>query len=500
MMGLQSSKPVLPAEAAEQVAEKQTVASASHPGVAVPLPSALDTGFTTLPTTTLSEWADEVENDPSLQLSRLVLSNADPVSTFTSRAALIKDAKVFNLDLKGVGPKKEYPGPRTNQASSGRCWLFATTNVLRYNVIEVLNLGEFQLSQSYVFFYDKLEKSNYYLENILELADEPVDSRLVSFLNSSPIGDGGQWDMAVNIIEKYGVIPHGLYPESFSSSASGKLNQLVTAKLREFALALRVASLSGAHSFASLRSLKSEMMREIYSTLSITLGAPPKPDEPLTWEYYDADNTFHSWTGSPREFYSQFARRKNMDPKDSYSLIHDPRNEYEKLYTVERLGNVWGGRHVQYVNAPITVLEDAVIAGLKANTPIFFGCDVGKSSERVHGVMDTDLYNLKAAYGFELKMTKAQRLEMGESSMTHAMVITAVHLDTKGRPVRYKVENSWSDASGEKGWFMMTAPWFAEYVYQVVVPRKIADPKYTAILDAGNPVVLKAWDPMGALA
>lgn len=199
-----------------------------------------------------------------------------------------------------------------------------------------------------------------------------------------------------------------------------------------------------------------------------------------------------------------------MDPKDSFSLINDPRNEYEKLYTVDRLGNVWGERRVLCewsvssvalsaytdVNAPIEALEDAVIAGIKANTPLFFGCDVGKSSSTVEGVMDTDLYDIKAAYGYSLNMTKAERLSTGESSMTHAMVITAVHLDDKGRPIKYKVENSWSDSAGEKGWFMMTANWFRENTFQVVVPRSVIDAKWTKIYDAGNPVVLAPWDPM----
>jgi bleomycin hydrolase len=114
--------------------------------------------------------------------------------------------------------------------------------------------------------------------------------------------------------------------------------------------------------------------------------------------------------------------------------------------------------------------------------------------------MDTKLFDLEAAYGYTLGMDKAQRLIMGDSSMTHAMVITAVHLDKDGRPVRYKVENSWSNTAGQDGWFMCTAEWFREYVYQVVVPRSLVDKKWSDVLDGGNPVELEAWDPMGALA
>nr|XP_031859696.1 uncharacterized protein CI109_004971 [Kwoniella shandongensis]KAA5526768.1 hypothetical protein CI109_004971 [Kwoniella shandongensis] len=443
----------------------------------------------------LDKWSTDFDKNPTLSLSRLVLSKADPVLSLSSRPALVRDAKIFNLTLKGTDSKGEYPGPRVNQASSGRCWLFATTNVLRYNVIEQLKLGDFELSQNYLFFYDKLEKANYYLENILELVDEPLDGRLLSYLNQAPVNDGGQWDMAVNLIEKYGIVPKTLYPEAFSSTSSGRLGSLLTSKLREYAILLRAESTRG----GSPRKLKAKFLAEVFATLSIALGSPPKPDDKLTWEYYDKENKFHSWTGTPKDFYAQFGKRKGMNPSDSFSLINDPRNPYEKLYSVERLGNVWNGKPVRYVNAPITVLEDAVIAGIKANTPLFFGCDVGKASSTPDGVMDTDLYDIAAAYGFKLGMNKAQRLETGESSMTHAMVITAVHLDASGRPVRYKVENSWSDSAGEKGWFMMTAAWFREYVFQVVVPKSIVDSKWSDLLNT-EATTLKPWDPMGSLA
>ncbi|ORX34978.1 peptidase C1B, bleomycin hydrolase [Kockovaella imperatae] len=451
-------------------------------------------GWASVPVDSLAEWSSEFDSSPTLQLSRLILTNADPVTSLTSRKALIHDNKVFNLQLKGLGAKNEYPGPRVNQGSSGRCWLFATCNVLRYNVMEQLKIEDFELAQAYLFFYDKLEKANHYLENMIELADEPNDSRTVSFLNREPLGDGGQWDMAVNILEKYGCVPKTIYPESFSSMASGKLNNMILSKLREFAIVLREQAKT--QSVSSLRKTKSEMMTQIYTTLSITLGAPPHPDEPFTWDYYDSENKFHHWRGSPKEFYAQFCQRKNMAPKDSFSLINDPRNKYEHLYTVERLGNVWGGRPVRYVNAPIEALEDAVVAGIKANTPLFFGCDSGKTGDRVSGVWDTELYDTKLAYGWSLQANKTQRLETGDSSMTHAMVITAVHLDESGRPLKYKIENSWSDQNGEKGWFMMTASWFREYVYQVVIPRSVADKRWTAVYDAGNPTVLKPWDPM----
>ncbi|KAL1407883.1 bleomycin hydrolase [Vanrija albida] len=475
-------------------------------GTAAPADSSLAhiQAFESVDADILSKWDAENEQDPRFKLARLVLSNADPLESLKDRRAVIDDDKVFNVNLKGVNKDGAYPGPIVNQAASGRCWLFATTNVLRYNVVEQLNLGDFQLSQAYLFFYDKIEKANYYLETAIELADEPLDGRLWSFLNASPLSDGGQWDMAYNLVAKYGVIPHSLFPDSFSAAASSKFVGILTHKLLEYGLSLREAArptTPGVEpaSIETLRKLKTKYLAEVYSTLSITLGTPPKADEPFTWEYYNKEKKFNSWTGTPREFYAKYGIRKGLDPKDSFSLINDPRNEYGKHYTVKHLGNIWGAPRVKYVNAPTEVLEDAVIAGIKANTPLFFGCDVGKSLERKKGIMDLRVYDVEAGFGYKLGLNKADRLITRVSSATHAMVITAVHVDSNGRPVRYKVENSWSKTAGEDGWFMMTADWFREYVYQIVAPASLVDKKWADVLKQ-EAIELEAWDPMGALA
>jgi bleomycin hydrolase len=351
------------------------------------------------------------------------------------------------------------------------------------------------------------------VRSIIDLAGEDEDSRIISYMNQSPVGDGGQWDMAVNLLgmsiadparlvadqaEKYGVVPYKIFPDSYSSMASARLDQVLTSKLREYALQLRARP-------SEAKELKLKYISEVFNTVSIALGSPPMPTEHFVWEYYDKDNNCHQWEGTPKEYYHQFCKRKNMDPKDSFSLINDPRNKYEKLYTVERLGNAVGGRPVQCksrafvlpttgsptdVNVSTEALEDAVIAGIKAYTTLFIGCDAGKYSERNKGIWDTtDKHQFARS-----QPNKAQRLRTGESSMTHAMVITAVHLDQNGRPVRYKIENSWSDAVGEGA--IMTADWFREFVYQVVVPRGITDKRWTEVLDDGNPTVLKPWDPI----
>ncbi|KAI5823859.1 peptidase C1B, bleomycin hydrolase [Schizophyllum commune Tattone D] len=498
-MGAASSRPETQStsqSATDKSYEKQRVAVDSLPARmgALSLDGALSLQ-------NLASWEKDVSADPKAQLARTILAHNDIRTALVSRSAKVADSHVFNtqIDFKS--------GPVTNQKSSGRCWLFATTNVIRYDVMKKLKLKDFQLSQSYLFFYDKLNKCNYYLESSIELADRPLDDRLVTHLAGDLISDGGQWDMAVNILETYGVVPQAAYPESFHSSLSSPLNDLLCKKLREHALILRRlvaslradSSLSESSILAVVRSKKEELMKEIYTIMTATLGVPPKPDEKISWDYYDEDGKAGHWEGTPKQFLKAFSS-KAYPPAESFSLINDPRNPYSKLYTVDRLGNVWGGRPVSYVNTEIERMKDAVVKMIKAGQPVFFGCDVGQSSERTQGIMDTALFEYEQAFDVKLGLTKAERLQVGESAMTHAMVISAVHLDAAGKPVRYKVENSWGDAVGDKGYFVMTDAWFEQYVYQIVVPKALAPRDLVAVFEGKEKTVFPPWDPMGTLA
>ena len=382
-----------------------------------------------------------------------------------------------------------------NQKQSGRCWMFAALNTLRYQVMKKYDLKTFELSQAYLFFWDKLEKSNYFLESILDTLDEPANGRLVSYLLTAPVNDGGQWDMLCNLIEKYGVVPKTAYPESKASSGSREMDMTLTEKLREDACILRKLHKEG-KDLDELRARKTRMLGEIYRLLCICLGEPPKT---FTFEYRDKDNNFHREEGlTPKSFFEKYV---GVDLSDYVSLINAPTEDkpYGRSYTVQYLGNVKEGSAVRYLNLPIEELKKAAIAQMKDGQPVWFGCDVGKHSERDSGIMDLDIRGLEDLLDTRFTMTKAERLDYGQSLMTHAMVFQGVNLDENGKPNRWRVENSWGKEPGKDGYYLMTDRWFDEYMYQVVVNKKYLTAEQIAAYEA-EPIALEPWDPMGSLA
>ncbi|MCD8324664.1 MAG: C1 family peptidase [Clostridiales bacterium] len=401
--------------------------------------------------------------------------------------AVRRDTPVYSVHLD--------QGKVTNQKQSGRCWMFAALNCMRFQVMKKLNLENFELSQNFTFFYDKLEKANYFLESILKTLDEPTDSRLIAHLLTAPVQDGGQWDMIANIVSKYGVVPKAAMPETKSSSASREMGGYLTEKLRGYACELRTAYENGA-AMEGLRAKKDEMMSTVYRMLCICLGEPPKT---FDFEYRDKDKHFHRDANlTPKDFYEKYV---DMELSDYISLINAPTKTkpFYRSYTVAYLGNVVEGQPVKYVNLPSDELKKAAIAQLKDGEPVWFGCDVGKRSARDEGIMDLDIYKLGDLFDTTFPMTKGERLDYGQSLMTHAMVFQGVDLDEEEKPIRWRVENSWGDESGEKGFFLMTDEWFDEYNYQVVVNRKYLSEEALRAY-AGEPIVLEPWDPMGSLA
>lgn len=400
-------------------------------------------------------------------------------------ASVVENQPVYSIDLEH--------GKVANQKASGRCWMFAALNTFRHRLFNNFKLEEFELSQSYTFFWDKYEKANYFHENILKTAGEPVTSRNVAFLLQTPQQDGGQWDMIVSIFKKYGVVPKSVMPESFSSSASSDLNKYLNKKLRQDAKVLRDLVARGA-SEAEINETRKQLMREVYDLLSVTLGTPP---ETFDFEYRDKDKEFHRHLNlTPQSFFEQFVGL-NLD--DYVSIINSPTADkpFNRSYTVEMLGNVVGNQ-VRYLNLDMATFKELAIRQLEQGESVWFGCDVGQSSNRGNGRLALNNFDLKGLTGIDYSLTKGERLEYGDSLMTHAMVLTGVNL-VDGKPNRWKVENSWGEESGVEGFWMMSDEWMDEFTYQIVIRKDLLTKEQ---LDAFNsePIVLAPWDPMGSLA
>ncbi len=384
--------------------------------------------------------------------------------------------------------------PVTNQKSSGRCWGFAGLNLLRLEIVKNYNLSNFEFSQNYFMFWDKLEKANYFLENILKTLDQNYDSRLMMHLLQAPVQDGGQWDMFVNLIEKYGLVPKSVMPETNHSSKSSMMNYFLTHKLRECAFILR-KSKKPRTTIKQLRSKKEEMMSVIYSLLCMFLGNPPIK---FDWSIKDKNNKFTRFNNvDPLDFYRKFTKVKL---KNKVCLINAPMSnkKMNELYTIDFLGNVVGGNIIKYANVEINELKKAAIKSIKNDEAVWFGCDVGKMFNRELGIMDMDLYDYEKLFDTKFKMNKASRLEYGDSVMTHAMLFTGVDLK-RNTPRKWRVENSWGDKNGDKGYYLMSDSWFDEYNYEVVVDKKYLSNKTLEIFNR-EPHNLEPWDPMGALA
>ena len=389
-------------------------------------------------------------------------------------------------------------GKRCDQERSGRCWMFASLNTMRARVIERLDLKTFELSQAYPLFYDKVEKSNWFLENILDTLDEPLDGRLMAHLLADPVGDGGQWDMFRSLVKKYGVVPKDAMPETACSRNTRELDDYLTRYLRGAARRLRDAHAADVAT-DDLLAMKKETMDEVTSLLITCLGEPPATFDVRLRD--KDDNLVLKGTYTPQRFFSEVV---DMNVDDYVSIIsaNTADKPFGHTYTVDRLGNVIEDGGVRYLNLPIERLKQLAVAQLQAGLPVWFGCDVCQSYISREGIMDTASLDVDALFGFPVEgaLTRAERLDYGESVMTHAMVFEGVNLDEQGHPTLWKVENSWGSDRGRDGFDSITDAWFDEYVYQVVVDKRFLTDEERATYENEQPRILAPWDPMGTLA
>ena len=423
-------------------------------------------------------------SDPSNKVAQNAVTNVQLPDLTLNRDVVQDTANTFSTKLD--------KWKVTAQMRSGRCWLFATLNLFRPGTMKKMNVKEFEFSQAHIHFWDKFERANHLLEAIIETSDRPVDDRTIHFLLSDPIGDGGQWNMAMNLIRKHGLVPKSAYPESNTSSSTRWMNTELKSFLRTSACEIR-AIIDEGGSASDAREHKEKRMADVWKMLCIHLGTPPKN---FDWQWRDKDGEFHrKGRMTPREFAEEYV---DTEWEDYVCVVNDPRNEYYRTYTVDYLQNVAGGPPVVYLNVPSKEMKAITQKLLEDGTPVWMGCDVGKEMDRKRGLWDANLYDVESLYGVNYGMDKADRLRHNQTMMTHAMLFTGVDV-VNGKPRRWRVENSWGEDNGQKGYYTMNDSWYDEYMFEIAAPKDYLTEKMLEGLD-NEPIVLPAWDPMGSLA
>ncbi len=378
----------------------------------------------------------------------------------------------------------------TDQKSSGRCWLFTGLNVMRAEMIKKYDLGSFQFSQSYCFFYDQLEKSNLFLQAVIDNASKPMDDKVVEWLFKNPLSDGGTFCGVMDVVSKYGLVPAEVMPESFNANNTSRMASILSLKLREYGLTLRKLAAQGKKT-AELEKQKTEMLGTVYHILAVCLG---EPVQKFTWTMKDASGKPVSTKEyTPLSFYKEYIGR---DLKTSYvMLMNDPSRPYHRTYTIDLDRHSYDGTQWTYLNLPMDEIKPLAIASIKDSTMMYFSCDVGKYLDSKTGILSLSNYDYESLFSTTFPMTKAERISTFASASSHAMTLMAVDLNAEGKPSKWKVENSWGASSGYNGHLIMTDEWFDEYMFRLVVDKKYV-PAATLKLFEQKPTVLPAWDPL----
>ena len=440
----------------------------------------------------LGAWKQQFAQHPTAQLMQNAVTQNGVDNVALNRQIVTSTDHSFShvLDDWGV----------TNQKRSGRCWMFAGLNVFRPAAMKAMNLKNFEFSQNFTLFWDKLERANFFLEAIIDTADRDVDDRTVAWLLEHPLDDGGQWNMFVNVVKKHGLVPKAAMPESHCSSNTRRMNSILVTKLREGALQLRnIGNGSDEKTAEQMREAQQDLMETIYRILSIHLGTPP---DQFNWQWNDKDKDFtRDGEMTPQEFADKYGS-STLD--DFICLVHDPRpsSPTGKTFTVDYLGNVVGGDIVRYLNIDIETMKEIAMKTILDGEPVWMGCDVGKMMRRDLGIWDAQLFDYEGIYDTPFNMSKSERLFYHQTVMTHAMLFTGVDvIDTADgpKPRRWRVENSWGDENGRKGFYLMNDSWFDEYMFEIATHKKYVPQELVEAWEQ-EPIHLPPWDPMGALA
>ena len=446
---------------------------------------------------TVSSMAQNGEMDQEMiQEIRESFSNTDPDNKALMNVISNNDIKDLALSRSNVGKMDHYFKYKvdvtgiTNQEKSGRCWMFTSLNSLRPVVIDKYNLSDFRFSENYLYFWDQMEKANLFLEAIIENSDKPIDDRKNDWLLSNPIGDGGVWNSFANLVGKYGLVPASAMPETHHSSNTAFLRKILKRKLREQALDLRKLANTKA-SAEQIHSQKKENLQEIYRILALSLGEPPTQ---FTYRFVDKEeNIGETKSYTPLSFYKEIL--PNYNPDNYVMLMNDPTREYYKLYEIEYDRNVMEGKNWTYINLPNDQFKQFAVASIKANEGMYASCDVGKQLSKDAGTLDINNFDYASLYGVNFTMDKRERIISKESGSSHAMLLMAVDVDDNENPTKWQFENSWGSSYGNNGYLTFTDEWFNEYMFRLVINKKILDKKTLNVLNQ-KPIKLPPWDPM----
>jgi len=396
----------------------------------------------------------------------------------------------------------------TDQQNSGRCWLFAFLNIIRFKMIQKYNLlPSFEFSQNYLFFYDKLEKANYYLNFILEnysvdleTLNYNTDTIKVVHMLQNLTDDGGHWNVFVNLIEKYGIIPKSNMDEDFHSSNSSELETFYDDYLRKCAHKIKTTSKN--ELVKNKQKLLDEMLSECYKILVLFLGEPPSI---ITWEYYEKNEKKEKSQSlkakvianvTPLEFYKKYVP---YNARDKICLINYPCKQvpFYKLYNVEMTFNIIGNSEQNFINVPINIMIDAVKKSIDNEEAVWTGVDFDKYISLKDGFLDKDGFDYENVFGFTNTMKKCDALNYRQSGPSHAVVIKGYNFENS-KTNGFLVENSWGEKSGFKGNYYMANSWFEDYTYEVVVDKKCVSPKILSILNQ-KPIILPYWSPFSVV-
>lgn len=379
----------------------------------------------------------------------------------------------------------------TDQQSSGRCWLFTGLNVMRAKAIARYNLPSLEFSQAYSFFWDQLEKSNLFLQGVIDTAKEPMSNQTVEWLFKHPLSDGGTFTGVADIVSKYGLVPKEVMPETYSSEHTSQMSSLIGLKLKEYGLELRESVQKGMD-VKKIEARKTEMLETVYRILVLNLGVPP-----TEFDYVRKDvkgNPVETEHHTPMSFLEKYGDKNLLT--NYVMVMNDPSREYYKCYEIDFDRHRYDGKNWTYVNLPIEEIKEMAIASLKDSTRMYFSSDVTQLDSK-RGLLDVNNYDFGSLLGTTFGMDKKQRIQTFASMSAHAMTLMAVGLDENGKPKKWMVENSWGAQSGYKGHLIMTDEWFNEYMFRLVLETKYV-PKKVLDIFKQKPVRLPAWDPMFA--